>query len=86
MEEHDIWGLKLNLKKTKYMAIGDTARNLELEDRKGITEHVKEYKYIGATITNERDVSHIHARISKRRAVIIKLNSVLRDRNLIYCT
>jgi len=28
-------GLKLNVKRTKYMAIGDTARDLQLEDGKG---------------------------------------------------
>jgi hypothetical protein len=25
-DECDLWGLKLNIKKTKYMAIGDTSR------------------------------------------------------------
>ena len=24
IEEYEVWGLKLNVKKTKYMAIGDT--------------------------------------------------------------
>ena len=36
-------GIKLNLKKTKYMATGDSPRNFELEDIKGIIEFVKEY-------------------------------------------
>ena len=34
------------LKKTKYMATGDTSRNLQLEDGKGIISHVNEYTYL----------------------------------------
>jgi len=32
-------GLQLNVKKTKYMAIGDTSRDLQLEDGKGIISY-----------------------------------------------
>ena len=32
IDEYELWGLKLNVKKTKYMAIGDTSRDLQLED------------------------------------------------------
>jgi hypothetical protein len=39
------------LKKTKYMAIRETARDLQLEDRKGIISHVNEYTYLGVRIT-----------------------------------
>ena len=35
IDEYELWGLKLNVKKTKYMAIGDTSRDLQLEDGKG---------------------------------------------------
>ena len=35
IEEFEFWGLKLNVNKTKYMAIGDTSRDLQLEDGKG---------------------------------------------------
>ena len=28
IDEYELWGLKLNTEKTKYMAIGDTTRNL----------------------------------------------------------
>ena len=34
INEYELWGLKLNVKKTKYMAIGDTSRDLQLEDGK----------------------------------------------------
>ena len=42
-EQYELWGLKLNVKKTKYMAIGGTSRDLQLEDGKGIISHVNEY-------------------------------------------
>ena len=35
IEEYELWGLKLNIKKTKHMAIGNTSRDLQLEDGKG---------------------------------------------------
>jgi hypothetical protein len=44
-------GLKLNVKKTKYMAIGDTSRDLQLEDGKGTINHVSEYVYLGVRMT-----------------------------------
>jgi hypothetical protein len=62
-----LWGLKLNLKKTKYMAIGGTSRDLQLEDWKGIISHVNEYTYLGVRIT--KDGNHepeINDRINKR--------------------
>ena len=34
-DEYEMWGLKLYIKKTKYMVIGDTSRDLILEDGKG---------------------------------------------------
>jgi hypothetical protein len=48
-----LWGLKLNVKKTKYMAIGDTSRDLQLEDGKGTISHVSEYVYLGVRITKD---------------------------------
>jgi len=45
--------LKLNVKKTKYMAIGDTLRDLHLEDGKGTRSHVNEYTYLGVRITKD---------------------------------
>ena len=38
-------------KKTKYMAIGDTSRDLQLEDGKGTIIHVTEYVYLWVRIT-----------------------------------
>jgi hypothetical protein len=33
IDEYELWGLKLNATKTKYMAIGDTSTELQFEDR-----------------------------------------------------
>ena len=35
------------------MAIGDTSRDLQLEDGKGIISHVNEYTYLGVRITKD---------------------------------
>ena len=43
IDEYELWGLKLNVKITKYMATGDTSRDLHLEDGKGIISQVNEY-------------------------------------------
>jgi hypothetical protein len=83
MDEYELWGLKLNIKKTKYMATGDTSKDLQLEDGKGTINHVSEYVYLGARIT--KDGNHepeISDRINKGRAAISKLNSVLWDRHV----
>ena len=45
------------LKKTKCMAIGDTQRDLELEDGKGIISHVNEYTHLGVRITEDGNPS-----------------------------
>jgi hypothetical protein len=48
-----LWSLKLNIKKTKYMSIGDTSRDLQLEDGKGTMSHVSEYVYLGVKTTKD---------------------------------
>ena len=55
--EYELWGLKRNVKKTKYMAIGGTSRDLQLEDRNGIISHVNEYTYLGVRITKMKITS-----------------------------
>ena len=83
IDEYELWGLKLNATKTKYMAIGDTSRDLKLEDRKRIISHVSENIYLGVRMT--RDGNHepeIIDRINKGRAAISKLNSTLWDSNV----
>jgi hypothetical protein len=53
IDEYELWGLKLNVKKTKYMAIGDTSRDLQLEDRKETISHVSETTYLRVRITKD---------------------------------
>jgi len=52
IDECELWGLKLNVTKTKYMVIGDTSRDLKLEDGKGTISHVSENIYLGVRITS----------------------------------
>ena len=52
IEEYELWGLKLNIKKeTEYVAVGDTSRDLQLEDGKGTISHESEYVYLGVRLT-----------------------------------
>ena len=65
------------------MAIGDTSRNLQLEDGKGTISDVSEYVYLGVKIT--KDGNHepeISDRINRGRAAITKLKSILWDRDV----
>ena len=57
--------------------------NLQLEDGKGIINHVNEYTYMGVRIT--KDGNHepeINDRVNRGRATITKLNSILWDRDV----
>jgi hypothetical protein len=74
---------KLNVRKTKYMAIGDTSRDFHLEDGKGTISHVSEHIYLGVRIT--KDGNHkqeINDKINRGRAAISELNRILWDRNV----
>jgi len=65
------------------MAIGDTLRDLQLEDRKGIISHVNEYTYLGVRITKHGNHEpQTNERINRERAAITKLNSILWDRDV----
>jgi hypothetical protein len=83
IDEYELWGLKLKVKKTIYMPIRDIPRDLQLEDGKGIINYVNEYTYLGVKII--RDENHepeINDRINKGRAAITKLNGILWDRDV----
>jgi hypothetical protein len=59
------------------MAIGDTIRDLQLEDRKGVISHVNEYTYLGGRMTkNGNHEPEINDGINRGRAAITKLNSI----------
>jgi len=60
------------------MATGDTLRDLQLEDGKGIISHVNEYTYLGVRITKDGNYEpQINGRINRGQAAITKLNSIL---------
>ena len=83
IDEYGLWRLKLNVKKTKYMAIGDTSRDLQLEDGQGTISRVSEYVYLGVRIT--KDGNHepeINDKINRGQAAMSKLNSNLWDRDV----
>ena len=48
---YELWSLKLNVKKTEYMIIGDTLRDLQLENGNGIINSVTEYTSVGVRTT-----------------------------------
>jgi hypothetical protein len=78
IDEYDLWGLKLIIKKTEYMAIRDTSRDLQLDDGNGIISHVHEYTYLGVRITEDgSDDLDCNEKINKGRTAITKLNSIL---------
>jgi len=79
MDEYELWGLKLNVKITKYMATGDTSRDLQEEDRKGVISHVNECTYLGVRVTKDGNHEPEIDRINRGRAAIGKLNSSLLD-------
>jgi len=65
------------------VAIGDTSRDLQLEDGKGTISHESAYVYLGVRIT--KDGNHepeINDRVNKGRAAISKLNSILWARDV----
>ena len=78
-----LWGFRIHDKEIKYMAIGDTSRYLQLDDRKEIISHANEYTYLVVRIT--KDWYHkpeINDRINRGQAAITKLNSILWDRHV----
>ena len=64
------------------MAIGDTLRDLKLEDVKGTISHVNEQVYLGVRITKDGNHEPNIDSINKRPAAISKLNSFLWDRDV----
>ena len=68
IDEYELWGLKLNVKKTKYTPIRDIPRDLQLEDGKGTINYVNVYTYLGVKVT--KDGNHFN--------IIFTFNSISR--------
>jgi len=65
------------------MVIGDTSRDLQLEDGKGIISHANEYTYLRVRITKDGNhKAEINDRINRVRAAKTNLNSILWDRDV----
>jgi hypothetical protein len=65
------------------MVIGDTLKDLQLEDGRRIISHVNEYTYLGVRITIDGNhVPEINDKINRGRAAVTKLNNVLWDRDV----
>jgi hypothetical protein len=81
ISECEFWGLKMNVKKTTNMAIGDTLIDLHLENGKETINHVNEYTYLGVRITKDGNCEpEMNNRINK--AAITQLNAILWDRDV----
>ena len=75
IQEYQKWGLKVNMNKTKYMAIGDLHQDLILEEDMGKISYTEEYKYLGVKITASRKQDkEIKSRINLGKMAISTLN------------
>ena len=82
-EELDNWGLKINLDKTKYMAVGEKMKDLNLPELGKAIQGCEEFKYLGSKITlNGRQTKEMMERIAKGRSTISMLNGILWDRHI----
>ena len=83
-EESEKVGLKLNIQKTKIMASGPiTSWQIDGE----IVETVRDFIFLGSKITADGDCSHeIKRRLLLGRKPMIKLDSILKSRNITLST
>ena len=57
------------------MVVGDTSRDLQLEDGKEVISHVNEYTYLAVRIIGDGNHEpEINDRINRGRAAITKVN------------
>jgi hypothetical protein len=75
-EEYSIWGLTMNIAKTKNMPLGTDTNYLDL-DNGDITTGCTEYKYLGSIFTKDgRDTKNIRHRVTQVRKIIGALNGI----------
>lgn len=78
------YGLKLNVRKTKYMVISKTKnqRTILWADNQ-VVQRVSKFTYLGCTLNEEWDHSQeIKCRIEKARAVFVKMKTLLCSKDL----
>jgi len=78
IEEYEKWGLDINVSKTKYMVVGGNGQ--DLLTHRGIIEYVKEFNYLGFTLTDDgRDNKDILNKTNRGRQVIRALHPLAWD-------
>ena len=74
--EYESWGLSINLEKTKYLCVGGTETNFQLENNEEI-ENCQAYKYLGVQIKQDgRDTDEIKERVGMGRRAMERLNGI----------
>uniref|UniRef100_A0A914WK67 Reverse transcriptase domain-containing protein n=1 Tax=Plectus sambesii TaxID=2011161 RepID=A0A914WK67_9BILA len=81
--EGQIWGLRINKKKTKVMKVSRTPSNTTIKLGNEKLEQVHRYKYLGGLIDDQLNHEvEIKSRIEQARQAITKWKTLLADRNL----
>jgi len=81
-EIYEKWGLDMNLSKTKYLYIGKTHSNLEL-DKNSEIDSCQVHKYIGLIFdTGGTDDKEIRSRAIQARKCIACLNGILWSKDI----
>ena len=75
-EEYQVWGLEMNIAKTKYLCIGSDQTAIKLDNE--YIQICNEYKYLGVTFDKSgKDDNEINSKIVKARNAIKCLNNIL---------
>ncbi|XP_030765767.1 uncharacterized protein LOC115889832 [Sitophilus oryzae] len=75
-EEYQVWGLGMNIAKTKYLCTGSDQTAIKLDNE--YIQTCNEYKYLGVTFDKSgKDDNEISSRIVKARNAIKCLNNIL---------
>jgi hypothetical protein len=78
IEEYRIWGLEVNIDKTRYMCIGGAQQDLTLKTGQ-IIRRCEEYKYLGINIKRDGTIDKtIKERCTQGRKAIVGLRHLKR--------
>ena len=76
-------GLKINIKKTKVMAVNDNSNRVPIKINDTNIEEVEDFTYLGSVISNDNGTSKdIKSRLSKARASFCQLRTIWRSTTL----
>ena len=75
--------LKLNVKKTKLMTIGDVPDDITIRVNNDPVETVKQFKYLGSLKSSDDDCSKdVNARIAMAKRRMCELTTLWKDRSI----